>query len=178
MFMKKYLFTLVAVLMLACGSQKANAETSLYASYGGYTQMDACDNHNGWDKVNSAWGALNVGVDFRVLSKMRIGHSYTFSSCSTKGGKDASHIAYHAILLNVKYDYYKNRIVTLYGHGAVGCVISHLQPKGHDSYNKAYFAGQISPLGAEVGISRGFKMFGELGFGAQGLVQVGFRVSL
>lgn len=176
--MKNYLFTLVAALMLVCGAQKANAETSLYVSYGGYTQMDACDNHDGWGNVNTAWGALNAGVDFRVMKNLRVGPSYTFSSCSTKGGKAASHIAYHAILLNAKYDYYRNSIVTLYAHGALGCVVSHMQPKGFDSYNKTYFAGQISPLGAEVGLSRQFSMFGELGFGAQGLVQAGFRVRL
>ncbi len=176
--MKKYLLSLLAIIAISCGVQKANAETSLYVSYGGYTQMDACDNHDGWGNVNTAWGALNAGVDFRVLPKLRIGPSYTFSSCSTDGGKFASHIAYHAILLNVKYDYYKNRIVTLYAHGGVGAVISHLQPKGGDAYNKGYFAGQISPLGAEVGLSRSFNMFGELGFGAQGLVQVGFRLKL
>lgn len=176
--MKKYLLTLVSVVVLICCAQKANAETSLYVSYGGYTQMDACDNHDGWGGVNTAWGALNAGIDFSVMKNLRIGPSYTFSSCSTKGGPDASHIAYHAILLNAKYDYYRNSIVTLYAHGALGCVISHLQPKHHDSYNKAYFAGQISPLGAEVGISGPFKMFGELGFGAQGLVQLGFRMSL
>jgi len=176
--MKKILFALIAITVALCGSQKLNAETSVYASYGGYTQMDACDNHDGWGNVNTAWGAVNVGVDFRILPKLRIGPSYTFSSASTDGGKMASHIAYHAILLNVKYDYYKNRIVTVYAHGAMGAVISHLQPKGADSFNRGYFAGQISPLGAEVGLSRDFTMFGELGFGAQGLLQLGFRLNL
>lgn len=176
--MKRFILALSAVAMMAVGSQKAAAQTSIYASYGGYTQMDACDNHDGWDNVNTAWGALNVGVDFRVLPKLRLGPSYTFSSTSTKGGKAASHIAYHAILLNAKYDYYKNSIVTLYGHAAVGAVISHMQPKGHGTFNKGYFAGQISPLGAQVGLTRNLDMFGEVGFGAQGLVQVGLRYNL
>lgn len=176
--MKKILCVIAVAVMSVCGSVSTKAETSIYASYGGYTQMDACDNHDGWGGVNTAWGAVNAGIDFRVAPKFRIGPSYTFSSTSTKGGPEASHIAYHSILLNVKYDYYKNSIVTVYAHGGIGVVISHLQPKHDDSYNKAYFAGQISPLGAEVGISRGFKMFGELGFGSQGLVQVGFRVNL
>ncbi|MBO5053229.1 MAG: outer membrane beta-barrel protein [Muribaculaceae bacterium] len=176
--MKKILGLMAVAVISMAGTVNTHAETSIYASYGGYTQMDACDNHDGWSGVNTAWGAVNAGVDFRVAPKFRIGPSYTFSSTSTKGGKDASHIAYHSILLNVKYDYYKNRIVTVYAHGGIGVVISHLQPKGFDSYNKAYFAGQISPVGAEVGISNGFKMFGELGFGSQGLVQVGFRLNL
>lgn len=44
--------------------------------------------------------------------------------------------------------------------------------------NKAYFAMQASPLGAEVNITRGLSMYGELGFGAQGLLQVGLRYNL
>lgn len=176
--MKKIFCLLVVAAMGICGSVSSKAETSVYVSYGGYTQMDACDNHDGWDGVNTAWGAVNAGVDFRVMPKLRIGPSYTFSSTSTKGGHAASHIAYHAILLNLKYDYYRNSIVTVYAHGGLGVEISHMQPKGYDSYNKTYFAGQISPLGAEVGLSRNFKMYGELGFGAQGLVQVGFRMNL
>ena len=89
-----------------------------------------------------------------------------------------SSIAYHAILLNVKYDYYRNSIVRMYAHGGLGAVISHLMPKHDDAYNKSYFAYQIVPVGAEVGISRGAAIFGELGFGAQGLLQVGFKFNL
>ena len=34
---------------------------------------------------------------------------------------------------------------------------------------------QISPVGAEVDLNRNFTIFGELGFGTQGLLQVGAR---
>lgn len=174
--MKKYLFTLIAFLGIAVGAQAQKAE--IFFSYGGYTQMDACDMHDGWHSVNTAWGAVNAGVSFNVAPKFWIGPSYTFSSCTTKGGPDHSSIAYHAIMLNGRYDYYRNSIVTLYAHLGLGAEISHLMPKWSDSYNKAYFAFQASPLGAQVGISRNFTLFGELGFGAQGLVQVGFRIGL
>ena len=81
------------------------------------------------------------------------------------------------IYLNGRYDYWRNNIVTLYGHLGVGVDISHMTY--HDSYkNRGYFAVQASPLGAEVGISRVCSMFGELGFGAQGLLQVGMRFNL
>lgn len=170
--MKKFLLPLLAAAAIAvpASAQKVN----LYASYGGYTQMDCCDNHDDWHGVNTAWGAVNVGVDFRIGSRFRLGPSYTFSSTSTKGGSHASHIAYHAILLNAKYDYYRTGILSLYGHVGLGCVISHMMPKYDDSYNKAYFAGQISPIGARVQLGGNFNFFGELGFGAQGLAQFGF----
>ena len=84
---------------------------------------------------------------------------------------------YHVIMLNGRYDYYRNSIVTLYGHLGVGVDISHITGEW-GSENKGYFAIQASPLGAEASISRSVSMFGELGFGAQGLLQVGFRVRL
>ncbi|MDE5634038.1 MAG: hypothetical protein K2I51_05180, partial [Muribaculaceae bacterium] len=103
--------------------------------------------------------------------------SYTFSSTTTKGEHHSS-IAYHAIMLNGRYHYYRNSIVTLYGHVGLGAEISHMMPRHDDAYNKTYFAYQFSPLGAQFNISRSVSMFGELGFGAQGLVQVGFRFGL
>jgi len=174
--MKKSL--LVAIAALMTGITASAISPSIYASYGGYTQMDAMDCHDGWGGVNNAWGALNVGADFNLTRNLSVGPSYTFSSATTEGGKLHSNIAYHAILLNAKYDYYRNPIVTVYGHLGVGGIISHMQPRGGDSFNKGYFGFQISPVGAKVSLSKGFGLFGELGFGAQGLVQVGLRYNL
>ncbi|MDE6392927.1 MAG: porin family protein [Muribaculaceae bacterium] len=170
--MKKLFLPLIAAaaLVLPASAQNVN----LYASYGGYTQMDACDCHDGWSGVNTAWGAVNVGVDFGIGSRFRIGPSYTFSSATTKGGPNHSDLYYHAILMNAKYDYYRTGILALYAHVGLGVEISHLAPKFSDSYNKTYFAGQISPIGARVQLGSGFNFFGELGFGAQGLAQFGF----
>ena len=80
-------------------------------------------------------------------------------------------------MLNVKIQYYQKSIVKLYSHAGAGAVISHMMPKFGDSYNKGYFAGQISPLGAEVEFYPGASVFGELGFGAQGLIQLGAKYS-
>ena len=172
--LKKLLLS--AVVAAASLFTTASAQrTELSLSYGGYTQMDATNMHDGWHHVNNAWGALNVGLNFNVARNIWIGPSYTFSSTTTKGGPKHSSIAYHAVMLNGRYSYWHNRIVTLYGHVGVGAIISHMMPKHHDSYNKAYFAYQFTPLGAEVGISRSATLYGELGFGAQGLIQVGFR---
>lgn len=170
--MKKFLLTLAAAVAVALG---ANAQSpKLQLGYGGYTQMDATDMHDG-GKINSAWGAVTAAVDFKVAPNFRFGPSYTFSSASYKHS-DAN-CYYHVIMLNGRYDYYKNSIVTLYGHLGMGVDISHMTYKD-DSKNKAYFAIQASPVGAEVGISRAASIYGELGFGAQGLLQVGVRFGL
>ncbi|MBP3535921.1 MAG: outer membrane beta-barrel protein [Muribaculaceae bacterium] len=158
--------------VFAASAQKAE----LAVSYGAYTQMDATDMHDGWHHVNNAWGALNVGLNFRVLPKIWIGPSYTFSSTTTKGGPEHSNIAYHAIMLNGRYHYYKNSIVTMYAKLGIGVEFSYMQPRGGDNYTKSYCAFQIVPIGAQVDLNRNWAMFGELGFGAQGLLQVGAKL--
>ncbi|MCM1111205.1 MAG: porin family protein [Clostridium sp.] len=171
--MKKLFFALIAIVGMTTMAAQAQ-KTELSLSYGGYTQMDACDMHDG-GKVNTAWGAVNVGVNFRVAPKLWIGPSYTFSSTSFKHSDVNAY--YHVIMLNGRYEYWRNSIVTLYGHLGIGADITHISYDG-DAENKGYFAVQVSPLGAQVGISHAFTLFGELGFGAQGLLQVGFRLNL
>lgn len=173
--MKRLLLALAAVVATTVGALAQSPQ--IHLSYGGYTQMDAGNYHDGWGGVNNAWGAINAGVDFTIMPGMRIGPSYTFSSTTTKG-KHGSKIAYNAIMFNYSYDYFRNSIVKLYGHAGLGVEISHMMPRGLDSYNKTYFAYQITPVGAEVGLGNSLSMFGELGFGAQGLLQVGIKYRL
>ena len=171
--MKKILLAIVAATAVCFG---ANAQTELYASYGGYTQMDAMDCHDGGGAVNTAWGALNAGINFKVAPSFWIGPSYTFSSASRKHNSD-SKFYYHAVMLNGRYNYYHNSIVTMYGKAALGVIFTH-HTWPDDSKNTSYFGFQINPVGAEVGISNSLKMFGEVGFGAQGLIQVGFKLNI
>lgn len=173
MFKKIIVCLVAAAAALGMSAQKAE----ITASYGAYTQMDATNMHDGWHGVNTAWGALNLGVNFRVTPKIWIGPSYTFSSTSTKG-PDASHIAYHAVMFNGRYQYYGNSIVKLYAKLGLGVEFSYMQPKGGDNYTKSYCAFQIVPIGAQVDLSRSVAMFGEAGFGAQGMFQVGFRFKI
>ena len=173
--MKKLLISLLAIVGLTMG---ANArDMNLSVSYGGYTLMDAADYHDGWHHVNNAWGALNLGFNVKVLPKFWIGPSYTLSTTTTKG-EHHSNIAYHAIMLNGRYDYYRNSLLTMYGHVGIGAVISHMQPYEGDAYNKGYFGMQLSPVGVDVSLSPMFNLYGELGFGVQGLLQVGFKINL
>ncbi|MCM1071244.1 MAG: porin family protein [[Clostridium] fimetarium] len=173
---KRAVMAAVTVVCVSAGASAQKAEVQV--GYGGYTQMDASDCHDGWDHVNTAWGAVTAGVNFQINRKMWIGPSYTFSSTTTKGGPHHSSIAYHAIMLNGRYEYYRNSIISLYAHLGLGAEISHMMPRHDDAYNKAYFAYQITPVGAQFGISRAAYMFAELGYGAQGLLQVGFRFRL
>lgn len=176
--MLRKLTLLLTVAIAAAGFTVSAQKTEVTLSYGAYTQMDATNMHDGWGGVNNAWGALNLGVNFRVMPKLWIGPSYTFSSTTTHGGPEHSNIAYHVIMLNGRYHYYANRIVSLYAKFGLGVDISYMQPRGTDNYSKAYCAFQIVPVGAQVDINRQWAMFAEAGFGAQGLFQLGVKLKL
>ena len=147
--MKKVLFTLIAVVALAFGASAQKAQ--LQIGYGGYTQMDATDMHDG-GSVNTAWGALTAGVNFKVLPKFSLGFTYTFSSADYKHW-DKAHAYYHVIMLNGRYDYYRNSIVTMYAHLGIGADITHISD-GDYKTNKGYFAFQASPIGPGPPASR------------------------
>lgn len=171
--MKRFLIIFCAVMGLSISAAAQKAQVSI--GYGGYTQMDATNMHD-YGAVNNAWGAITGAVDFKVMPSLKLGASYTFSSASYKHSDDAN-AYYHVIMLNGKYDYWHNSIVNLYGHVGVGACVTHMAA-GDWHKNKSYFAFQVSPVCAEVGLSRVATIFGELGFGAQGLLQVGVKLNL
>lgn len=174
---KKFALSLsiFAASFFAFGASAQTTEVSL--SYGGYTQMDATNMHDHWGGVNNAWGALTAGLNFRVNNEFWLGPSYTFSSASTSGPV-SSRVAYHAIMMNGRYRYYKTNLFRLYAKAGMGVEFSYLQPRGADNYTKAYCAYQLVPVGAEFDINRDWTMFGELGYGAQGFLQFGFKLKL
>lgn len=175
--MLRKLTVLIVAAIIGLGTVSAQ-KTEITASYGAYTQMDAMDMHDGWHGVNTAWGALNLGVNFRINNKIWIGPSYTFSSTTVKGGPHHSNIAYHAIMFNGRYQYYKNSIISMYAKLGLGVDLSYMQPRGGDNYTKAYAAFQIVPVGVQFDLNRQWAMFAEAGFGAQGLFQFGFKLKL
>lgn len=173
--MKKIVVSLLIAIAAITGAQKSEAiEVNL--SYGGYTAMDACGYYKNDGKgVNTAWGGINATVYVPVMSNLMIGPSYSISSAGTKG--NVGHLLYNTILVNGKYQFFSNSIVKLYSHVGLGVEITHFSPKYFDSYNKGYFGWQVSPIGATVDLNRNFGLFGEVGFGCQGLLQVGFKMN-
>lgn len=175
--MLRKLTILLLVAVFGIGTASAQ-KAEITASYGAYTQMDAMDMHDGWNGVNTAWGALNLGVNFRINNKIWVGPSYTFSSTTVKGGPKHSNIAYHVIMVNGRYQYYKNSLISMYAKLGIGVDISYMQPRHGDNYSKAYAAFQIVPVGVQFDINRQWAMFAEAGFGAQGLFQFGFKLKI
>ncbi len=176
--MKRFLFSLLVVLGIS-GIASARG-FQIQAGYGGYSQMDATKMSDGV-KTKTSWGTVTGGFTYRVVPKFRLGATYTFSSTTSKNSE--ADVYYHVVLANGFYDFYRRGDLKLYSHLGLGFDISHITldaPRGHGSWseNKSYFAFQISPIGAEYNIGSGCNLFGELGFGAQGLLQVGVRVNI
>lgn len=179
--MKLFSKSLIGLGILAAGTLGASAATpvDIRVGYGGFTMMDACDMHDGWSGVKNAWGAVTAEVDFKATPSIAIGPSYTFSSTTTKKFSGIhSNINYNAVMLNGRYTYFRNPIFTCSAHFGMGIVVSHMMPAGGKSYNSSYFGIQASPIVAEASIARGLSLFGELGFGVQGLLQIGLIFSL
>lgn len=179
--MKMISKSLIGLGMMAMGALGASAATpiDIRIGYGGLTMMDVCNMHDNWSGVKNAWGAVNAEVDFKATPNLAVGPSYTFSSTTTKKfGGQHSNINYNAVMLNGRYTYFKNSIFSCSAHFGLGVVVSHMMPAGGDSYNSTYFGIQASPVVAEASIARGLSMFGELGFGVQGLLQIGLIISL
>lgn len=171
--MKKFLLSLAAVLGL--GFAASAASPTINIGYGGYTQMDATNMHGDLKNVKNAWGALNVGVDFKVAPMLSVGPSYSFSSTSTKGTD--TNVYYHVLMLNAKYEYMNAGLFKMYAHVGAGADITHFGYKG-EKENKGYFAFQVSPVCVSADVANKVALFGELGFGAQGLLNIGVRIGL
>ncbi|MDE6048381.1 MAG: hypothetical protein K2G09_01630 [Paramuribaculum sp.] len=169
--MKKFLLSLAA--LAGIGFAASAISPTIYAGYGGYTQMDATNMHKGVGKVKNAWGAINIGADFKVLPKLYVGPSYSFSSTESKSDIN---LYYHVIMLNARYEYMNLGMFKMYSHLGVGADITHVGAK--NIANKGYFAFQVSPICVSAGIADKVALFGELGFGAQGLLNIGVRVGL
>lgn len=112
-----------------------------------------------------------------VFLQLSIYQRTLISSAVTKGGSNHSSLFYHTILFNGKYNYFQKGILTLYGHLGLGVEITQFDPKWDDNYTEAYFGYQVSPIGINARLANGFSIFGELGFGNQGLIQAGFSYS-
>lgn len=79
-------------------------------------------------------------------------------------------------MTNVRYHWCNRGPVSLYSHAGVGVLVEYFSPSWEESYNRTTFAFQVSPLGIEFNILPGMGLFGEVGYGVQGIAKVGFRL--
>ncbi|MBO4956110.1 MAG: outer membrane beta-barrel protein [Muribaculaceae bacterium] len=167
---------LAAALIIPAASQARTTEIS--ASYGIAPAMRSLGAyHHPWHTLDN-WGAVNVTFDHSFAPNLWVGLSYTLSSSSSDTAYEQRYgkITYHGLMTNVRYHWCNRGPVSLYSHAGVGVLVEYFSPSWEDSYNRTTFAFQVSPLGIEFNILPGMGLFGEVGYGVQGIAKVGFRL--
>ena len=81
--MKKFFMAALIALGIGTASSNAQVPAQLTLGYGGYTQMDASDMHDGWHKVN------NASASFTHLRAHRNGRNLVCRLWRAKIKKDA-----------------------------------------------------------------------------------------
>jgi hypothetical protein len=87
---------------------------------------------------------------------------------------------FHTVAAEVKYDYYRKKSFTMYALGGLGATFQKENYRPADSKaaevgNSVFFNLQLTPIGMKYGNT--FSVFGEIGFGYKGLLNLGVSLS-
>ena len=124
------------------------------------------------------WGPLSFEYFHRLNSNNRLGLGAVFavSGCKWDDNKDAS-TTYFSIMPAVKYNWVVKKHFSMYSKAAVG--ITFRSESGKDSKSTADEGGadfnfHVTGIGLEYGSA--VRIFGEAGWGEQGIVLAGLRL--
>lgn len=127
-------------------------------------------------------GSISLGYTYRLSPAISVGGMFAYSgNMSDVVGKKGAYIYknFYSILPQVKFEWYRRGIVTLYSRLAAGVVIGNIQDQSGtlvtNVFTAAAFTFQVSPIGLEIG--RSVTGFIEAGFGATGVLTLGVRKS-
>lgn len=127
-------------------------------------------------------GSINLGYTYRLTPSISVGGIFAYSgNMSDVVGHKGAYIYknFYSILPQVKFEWYRKGLVTLYSRLAAGVVIGNIQDQSGtlvtNVFTAAAFTFQVSPLGLEIG--RSVTGFVEAGFGATGVLTLGVRKS-
>lgn len=125
-------------------------------------------------------GSISLGYTYRLTPAVSVGGMFAYSgNMSDVVGQKGAYIYknFYSILPQVKFEWYRNGMITLYSRLAAGVVIANIQDQSgtlvENAFTAAAFTFQVSPIGLEIG--RSVSGFAELGFGAAGVLTVGVR---
>lgn len=174
----RYLRIIIACVAMAVAAGMQARDTEISVSYGVSPAMDHMGvYHNHWSGV-SGWGAVNFTIDHRFADPLWIGLCYTYSSADTDHAWEnhGADLTYHALTVNIRYEWLRRSALTLYSHVGLGVVMSYYSPSWEDSYNATHMAFQISPVGVQYDFLPNVGAFAEAGYGTQGVAKVGLRI--
>lgn len=157
----------------------ADRTTEVSVSYGAVPAMyhiKAMADH--WDGLQDKWGTVSVTIDHKFADRLWAGLSYTFSTASAEHAtaKRPGDLTWHALMLNGRYEWYKNGALTLYSHAAIGVLVIYCSPEVRESYNVEHMAFQASPICVQYDLGAHAAIFAEGGYGSEGVVNAGLRI--
>ncbi|HIW97894.1 MAG TPA: hypothetical protein H9866_05335 [Candidatus Tidjanibacter gallistercoris] len=133
-------------------------------------------------QIAERWGtgSINFGYTYRLTPALTVGGIFGYSGNMSDVVDEVQGFVYknfYSILPQVKFEWYRSGIVTLYSRLAAGVLIANIQGQHgaeiDDELTAAAFTFQVSPIGIELG--RSVAGFAEAGFGATGVFTLGVR---
>lgn len=198
--MKKVLVSILLVISLLLSGQ-ANAQNLYYkqihhneisASYGvsllstfGSIAIGSLANILDLDKEISVkpggtYGVINLGYSYQLNKVISIGGGLAFNRLSVDlrdntGSISPAALNVWTILSTAKFDWFRTRSDMFGMYSKVGLGVKAFGGTLMEEFHKTIWlpTGQLSLIGLEVG--KGFSGFLELGFGDQGIAQLGVR---
>jgi hypothetical protein len=151
----------------------SDLQSIAYRLMAGLMEMVA-DEESPLESVNSG---CNSAEYFHYLGDLvAIGGVIGYHSFSLKQGDVQNAFTSYSLMPAVKLSWYNRDHFSSYSKLALGASLIHeLQSNGEaEATNRVSFNGQITFLGVDAGWKR-FRIFGEVGFGQQGLAAIGLR---
>jgi|GEM_PF-2421920 len=150
----------------------SDLQTIAYRLMGSLMDMVA-DEENPLESVNSG---SNSAEYFHYLGDLvAVGGVIGYHNFSLKQGDTKNTFTSYSLMPAVKLSWYNRDHFSSYSKLALGASLLHeLNSDGDGATNRVVFNGQITFLGVDAGWKR-FRLFGEVGFGQQGLMLAGLR---
>lgn len=127
-------------------------------------------------------GAMYLTWRFKLLPKVSLGATLGYEKVSRDYPKSINaKNNFYTIAADIKFNYMKvpSGILTLYWDASLGATFlkqnANMAEAGKEKFSKTSVAYHVSPLGLAVGLPK-FGVYGEVGYGYKGILQLGAYV--
>lgn len=161
-------------IMVGYGWYSSNKLTKSYSELLDGTFVKGVDGHT--------TGSMYLTWRFKLLPKVTLGATVGYEKVSYDYAKgiDARN-NFYTVAADIKFNYMKvpSGILTLYWDASIGASFlrqnATMAEMGDECFKKTRVAYHVSPLGLMVGLPN-FGVFGEVGYGYKGILQLGAYV--
>lgn len=189
---KLLLIALLAVSFNGFAQADNKGKKDIYVGYGIVTAQDIIGATTsglvgalvpgGYDKIKvSGMGAAFLGLDYYLSDKVAVGlqanySSFTAEYVQSSGDNPTAKLNFFTPMARMKVNWKNERSLQVYSSVAAGASFSKGKSHANTTSRSNNFAFHISPIGVRLGNT--VAVFGEAGFGYQGLLSAGLSVKL